>query len=119
MFIRRLKDCKKIISGDKAALREILRPHKRNLKFRYSLAHARVLPGRRTLAHRLKSSEVYYILEGSGLMHIGKESAKVRKGDTVYIPPHQTQYISNTGRKDLVFLCIVDPAWKAEDERIE
>jgi mannose-6-phosphate isomerase-like protein (cupin superfamily) len=28
------------------------------------------------------------------------------------------QYIQNTGRKNLVFICIVDPAWKIEDEEI-
>jgi len=36
----------------------------------------------------------------------------------VYIPPLSTQYIRNTGSDDLKFLCIVDPAWREQDEEI-
>ena len=28
------------------------------------------------------------------------------------------QSLENTGSQDIEFLCLVDPAWKAEDERI-
>jgi mannose-6-phosphate isomerase-like protein (cupin superfamily) len=42
----------------------------------------------------------------------------VGPGDTVYIPPGAGQQITNTGRSDLVFLAIVDPAWRAEDEEL-
>lgn len=28
------------------------------------------------------------------------------------------QYLENTGKNNLKFLCIVDPAWKKEDEAI-
>lgn len=51
-------------------------------------------------------------------MHIENEQKKVTQGDTVYIPPNSAQYIKNTGNHDLKFLCIVDPAWKKEDEEI-
>ena len=51
-------------------------------------------------------------------MHIDKETAKVRSGQAVYIPPGSVQFIENTGRSDLDFLCIVDPAWRPEDEEI-
>jgi mannose-6-phosphate isomerase-like protein (cupin superfamily) len=37
-------------------------------------------------------------------------------GNTIYIPPDTRQYIHNSGRIDLKFICIVDPAWKEEDE---
>jgi mannose-6-phosphate isomerase-like protein (cupin superfamily) len=36
----------------------------------------------------------------------------------VYIPPGAEQHIRNTGAGDLKFLCIVDPAWRAEDEEV-
>jgi len=38
MFIKKLKDCPKFISGDKAILRELLHAKKGRFKFRYSLA---------------------------------------------------------------------------------
>ncbi len=52
-------------------------------------------------------------------MHINDESEAVYPGQTIYIPPNAKQCISNTGESDLIFLCIVDPAWKDEDEVLE
>lgn len=118
MFIRELKDCEEFIAGDNCTLREVLHPDKADLKLRYSLAHAVVKPGDTTRLHRLRTSEVYYIMKGEGVMHINEESAPVRPGSTVYIPPDARQCITNTGENDLVFLCIVDPAWRKEDEEI-
>ena len=51
-------------------------------------------------------------------MHIDDESCEVTAKCAVYIPPHSTQYIENTGNSDLKFLCIVDPPWRAEDEEV-
>ncbi len=116
MFIQHLKHCKKFTAGDNCTLQELLHPDKADLKLRYSLALARVKPGRTTTKHSLKTSEVYYILEGTGIMHIDDEQKKVGPECAIYIPPKAVQCIKNTGKKDLVFLCIVDPAWRAEDE---
>jgi mannose-6-phosphate isomerase-like protein (cupin superfamily) len=49
-------------------------------------------------------------------MHIGEETAQVFPGNAIYIPPETKQYIHNSGKIDLKFICIVDPAWKKEDE---
>ena len=118
MFIKDLKTCKEFIAGDNAILRELLHPDKAELKLRYSLAHAMLKPGETSYRHKLKASEIYYILEGEGLMHIDNESARVLPGQVVYIPPDAIQYIKNIGQVDLKFLCIVDPAWRKEDEEI-
>ena len=118
MFLKRLKDCKEVIAGDDSILRELLHPEKSDLQIRYSLAHAKVPPGRTTRPHRLKNSEVYYIVAGHGLMHIDKESSEVGPDYAVYIPPGARQYIENTSDSDLIFLCIVDPAWRQEDEEV-
>jgi mannose-6-phosphate isomerase-like protein (cupin superfamily) len=118
MRVKDLKDCAEFISGDRAVLRELLNPLKEDLALRYSLAWAKVLPGRTTRLHRLRTSEVYYILEGRGEMEVDEEKRTVGPGQAVYIPPRSRQCIRNTGRSSLIFLCIVDPAWKAEDEEI-
>jgi mannose-6-phosphate isomerase-like protein (cupin superfamily) len=116
MFIRNLNDCTEFTAGDNCRLREILHPDKADLALRYSLAHAVVAPGQTTWLHALRTSEVYFILAGEGVMHIDGERGAVRPGDTVYIPPQAKQQITNTGGTDLLFLCIVDPAWRSEDE---
>jgi mannose-6-phosphate isomerase-like protein (cupin superfamily) len=51
-------------------------------------------------------------------MHIDEESLEVGAESAIYIPPGARQYIENTGDSDLEFLCIVDPAWREEDEEI-
>jgi mannose-6-phosphate isomerase-like protein (cupin superfamily) len=66
----------------------------------------------------LKTSEVYYILSGTGEMYIDGETQPVEPGDAVYIPPHAKQFIRNSGIEPLVFICIVEPAWRKEDEII-
>ena len=118
MFVKRLKDCRQFIAGDGSILRELLNPEKADLQIRYSLARASVPPGQMTKPHRLKACEVYYIISGHGLMNIDKESLEVGPDCAVYIPPRSKQYIANTGTCDLNFLCIVDPAWRKEDEQI-
>ena len=118
MLIRILEDCDEIVTGDHSLLKELFNPSKDEIKTGYSLAHAKVLPGETTLAHKLKSSEVYYILEGSGTMFVDDERGEISEGQAVYIPPGAVQKIENTGVTDLKFLCIVDPAWKPEDEEL-
>jgi len=118
MFIKDLYDCDEFFAGDNTILRELLHPDKADLKIRYSLAHATVKPGMTSTPHRLRTSEVYYILEGEGVMYINGESVKVRPCQAIYIPPNSTQYIHNPGKVDLIFICIVDPAWRKQDEEV-
>ena len=118
MWIKDLRDCPEFVAGDGTALRELLHPDKADLDLRYSLAHAVLGPGRTSQPHRLRTAELYYILAGSGEMHIGGETAPVGPGQAIYIPPRAVQFIRNTGAGELVFLCIVDPAWRVEDEEV-
>ena len=118
MFVKYLKDCREFVAGDGSILRELLHPEKAEVSVRYSLAHAKVEAGQLTKPHKLTSSEVYYVIAGKGQMHIDRESFEVRPECAVYIPPDAVQYIENTGKCDLEFLCIVDPAWRPEDEQV-
>jgi len=118
MLIFDLAHGAEFIAGDGSRLRELFHPDKAALQLHYSLAHAQVSPGEKTLPHRLRSAEVYYILSGQAVMHIDRESAAVHAGCAVYIPPGAVQYLENTGTSTLQFLCIVDPPWRAEDEEV-
>ncbi len=114
-----LSECAEFISGDKVILREILHPDKEDLKLRYSLAWFKVLPKHKSAKHSLKNSEIYYVLSGKGIMHIDDETMEVGPNDTVYIPPNSVQWIENLSKtEDIVALCIVDPAWRKEDEKV-
>ena len=116
MLIKRLKDCKEITAGDRTRLRELLHPARDAVDIRCSLACAWLAPGARSRAHRLKTAEVYYLVRGTGMMHIGEEADEVTTGDAVHIPPGSVQWLENTGKDEIEFLCIVDPAWRPEDQ---
>jgi len=105
--------------ADNCLLAELFHPLRigKDIQCRYSIAHAQVPVGVTTLPHRLiRSSEVYYILSGTGIMHIGDEHMEIGEGQLAYIPPGKTQWIENTGMRDLIFLAICDPLWREEDE---
>ena len=118
MQIYRLAEQPVFDGGDGTVLRELFHPDHDSVDVRYSLAHATLAKGEKTLLHRLKTVEVYYILAGHGKMHIEDDVQDVFPEEVVYIPAHTVQWIENVGTSDLVFLCLVDPAWKVEDEEI-
>ena len=119
MLIIDVNECPRFVAGDETLLREVLHPERDGAALPYSLAHAALGPGKRSLPHRLRGSEVYYFLRGRGKMHIDGESSDVRAAQVVYVPPGASQFVENTGDGELVFLCIVHPAWRAEDEEVE
>jgi mannose-6-phosphate isomerase-like protein (cupin superfamily) len=111
-------DRPEFLAGDHTRLREIFHPAKHPLKIGYSLAYGRLTAGQRSKWHVLDSSEVYYFLSGHGRFMIDNEATSVEAGSTLYVPPGGKQSLENTGDKDIEFLCLVDPAWNTEQERI-
>ena len=77
MLIKRLKDCRETTAGDRTRLRELLHPARDAAAIGYSLAVAWLAPGKRSQAHALATAEVYYLIRGSGVMHVGDEAAEV------------------------------------------
>lgn len=83
-----------------------------------SIARARVLPGQSTRRHWLiATTERYLILEGRGEAEIGGERGVVEPGDVLVIPAEVPQRITNTASKDLVFLAVCTPRFRAENYR--
>lgn len=78
-----------------------------------SIARARVAPGVTTRLHSLREiAERYVVIEGEGRAEIGGAPVNLRPLDVVTIPPGVKQRITNTGRRDLVFLCICTPRFR-------
>jgi len=118
MLKRTLADCREFLAGDHTVLRELLHPAKEKVALGYSLAHGRLAAGHCSKSHVLASSEVYYFIAGQGRFTIGSETCVVEAGSMVYVPPGGTQFLENTGAVDIEFLCLVDPAWRVEDETV-
>jgi mannose-6-phosphate isomerase-like protein (cupin superfamily) len=120
MRIKSLMNSKKVIAGDGVHLRELVNPvNDAGFTGRYSLAEAILPPGMKSKRHRLKTHELYFVVEGHAVVHLDEESSTVEPGDAVEIPPGTVQWVDNSGGSEpFVFLCIVDPAWRAADEEI-
>lgn len=118
MSIQKNSDIPATDGYEGAKIKQYFHPHNTLNGIRFSLAEFTIKKDKRSLCHKLQSSEIYYILEGNGNLKINDETFLVKKDDSVYVPPMSEQFIENTGNTDLRFLCIVDPAWKAEDEII-
>lgn len=84
-----------------------------------SIARTRVEPGVTTALHRIADTvERYVILSGSGRVEVeGIAPAEVGPNDVVIIPADATQFITNTGDADLIFLAICTPRF--EQQRYE
>lgn len=54
--------------------------------------------------HHHAPSEIYYILEGVGVMTLGAKEYAVQTLDAVFIPGDVRHGIANTGTQDLVFV---------------
>jgi len=79
----------------------------RLLDFRIS----RYAPNAYVQEHSHKVQEqVYYVLEGEGMLVVGKEKHLMRAHDYVYLPPGVPHSITNTGLSGLVFLVVTTPA---------
>ena len=54
--------------------------------------------------------QVYYVLEGEGLLTLNAEQHLMRPHDYVYVPPGVRHSFTNTGTAGLVFLVVTTPA---------
>ena len=103
---------------DGSIIRELYHPDRCKNK-NQSLAEAVVPAGSGTLMHRHeRSEEIYHIIEGTGVMTVGKRRLKIKGGDTVCILPGEAHCIKNTGGIPLRIMCCCSPPYSHEDTDI-
>ncbi len=79
----------------------------RRVDFRIS----RYAPAAYVAEHVHKVQEqIYYVLEGEGILTLDEERHLMRAHDYVYVPPGIRHSFTNTGVAGLVFLVITTPA---------
>ena len=118
MSLRKNSEIESIQGNEGTSIKQFFHPHNTLEGIGYSLAQFTLESGKKSKLHKMKSSEIYYILEGKANLRIEDEIIELEKDDSAYVPPNSKQNIENIGNGDLRFLCIVEPAWKADDEII-
>lgn len=116
MSLRRDSEIDSIQGNEGTKIKQYFHPHNTLNGINYSVAQFTLESGKKSKLHKISSSEIYYILEGSGNITINEDTHQIKKDDSAYVPPNSKQFIENSGAGDLKFLCIVEPAWKADDE---
>ncbi len=116
MSLRKNSEIEYIQANEGTKIKQYFHPHNTLNGINYSMAQFTLEAGKKSKLHKMSSSEIYYILEGSGNLKINEDAYHLEKDDSVYVPPNSKQFIENTGSVNLRFLCIVEPAWKADDE---
>ncbi|HKZ94443.1 MAG TPA: cupin domain-containing protein [Candidatus Bathyarchaeia archaeon] len=90
----------------------------KNLPF--SIALATVKPGKRTLKHiHEASAEFYYITRGVGVIQLNSRKESLEENTLVHIPAKTRHTVTNTGKEDLLILCICSPPYSHEDTKIK
>lgn len=117
MIFRNLYAIPAFTAGDHTLIREWLHPKNDAIDLPYSIAFAVLEPGNASLPHVLEDrTEVYLILQGSGVAYVGGQKQPVQANDLLLIPAGAEQYVENTGAEQLQFICIVSPPWASDAE---
>jgi len=99
------------ITKDKAEIREIFHPRNSEIKS-MGIAEATVPVGESTKYHYHNvSDEIYYILQGIGILEMEGKVKEVREKDCVFIPVRHRHKIKNIGKVPLKILCISCPPY--------
>ena len=115
MDIKNLDAAPPFITKDGSEIRELL-AHRNSVIRNQSLAEARVPVGGSTQEHyHARAEEIYFITAGCGRMRIEAETAEVKAGDAVAIPPGKKHKLWNTGSETLKLLCCCSPAYEHSD----
>ena len=118
MSLRKNSEIKSIQGGEGTKIKQYFHPHNTLNGINYSMAQFTLEPGKKSKLHKMSSSEIYYILEGSGKLKINEDTYHLEKDDSVYVPPNSKQCILNIGSIDLRLVCIVESAWLTDEESL-
>jgi mannose-6-phosphate isomerase-like protein (cupin superfamily) len=102
-------------TADGSEIRELL-AHRNSCIRQQSLAESTIGVGGATKEHyHPKTEEIYYILQGNGLMKIEGEQRAIGPLDAIAIPPGAKHKLWNTGATPLVLLCCCAPGYEHTD----
>ena len=115
MDIMNLETAEPFVTKDGSEIRELMAYRNSAIK-NQSLAEARIPIGGSTQEHyHAKTEEIYFITAGQGRMRIENDTAEVKVGDAIAIPPGRKHKIWNTGQDILKLLCCCAPCYEHSD----
>lgn len=99
---------------DKAVAREFISPRNSRAQ-KLSIADIIIPAGVEVVEHHHIMEEVYYVVDGEGIMKINGVEQLMKKGDSVVILPNERHSIKNPSKnKELRLIVTCTPAWSPE-----
>ena len=88
------------------ALKKVLLRHEDVSSQLMFLNEVYVAPGERLETHEHENmEEIFYFLDGKGIMQVGKDTQPVTAGDRVIVPIKTVHILENTGAAEMKFIC--------------
>jgi mannose-6-phosphate isomerase-like protein (cupin superfamily) len=113
--IRSLEAAEPFTTKDGSTIRELLGLPTSALVRNQSLAEATLKPGQATERHYHRASEeIYFLLDGGGLMEVDGDEREVGPGDAVLIPPGAWHTL-RAGADGARLLCMCAPPYTHDD----
>ncbi len=119
MTINQITDQTPFTTADGSTIRSILDLSNAPVE-KQSLAEAFLLSGGATQRHYHRASEeIYFILEGRGIMELDGDKREIGPGDAVLIPANSWHQITADEKGGLRFLCCCAPPYSHDDTFFE
>ena len=85
MNTKKIEEIESFSAQEGTEIRQIFSSKDTNNAIRYSLAHCTINPGNSSNPHTMKTSEIFYILQGSGIMYmLETEQKQITKNETIF-----------------------------------
>ncbi len=115
MEVRNLDEAEPFTTKDGSTIRELLGLPTSSLVQKLSLAEAILGPGQATKRHyHRESEEIYFLLEGVGLMEVDGATRQVGPGDAVLVPAG-ARHTLRAGDAGARLLCCCAPPYRHDD----
>jgi mannose-6-phosphate isomerase-like protein (cupin superfamily) len=94
---------------------ELIKPHNSHAE-RLSCVWAEVPPGARSRPHRHPvGEELYLVVSGTGIIHLGDQTWAISAGCVVHIPPEVPHMIENSSTVPLQLFVVNTPPYEPEN----
>jgi mannose-6-phosphate isomerase-like protein (cupin superfamily) len=74
-----------------------------------------IKPGGEQRVHSHAPEQVYFVLEGSGVMTVGADTRNVGPGDCIFVPSEAPHGLRNEGGEALRYFSAAAPAFETSD----